>query len=249
MGRRSLVLFAALALSPAAPAAAAETLKPLRTIVYDVTSSANVSRREQTSGFINNPNGTMGSVTSGSGAVDRRFTSDNSGRLTLAIVAAPPDGNLVADVTFHGKTGVQPVVRVVIFDNGTLSYDPKTPLSTEAIRLLPFIARGLVAERDVSPGSSWSVTAPPPAVGTTTYRVLHVADTRATIEVDGSIVYKGAAGFAEQQHGITTYATDVLAPISLDITTRTRRDVSAEQSDTTDSHFLAILVSDSFQKR
>ncbi len=232
----------------AGAARAADAPKPLRVLVYDVAYSTSTLRHEQTSGFTSSPNGTMGSI-AGSGSVDRRFGSDDSGRLTVAVIAATADGGLVVDVSYAGKSTSQPVVRVAILRNGDLSFDPKTPLLGAATGLLPFLSRGLIAERNVNPGSSWIVQAAAPATGATTYRVVTLEGERATLELDSSITVKGASGFAEATQGKAVYATDVLSPLSLDLHSIIRRDVSVEQADTIDARLVATVVSDTFAKR
>jgi hypothetical protein len=226
-------------------AGAADAPKPLRVLVYDVAYSSTTVRREHTSGFTN---GGMGS-TSGSGSVDRRFASENHGRLTVAVIAATSDGGLVVDASFVGTSITQPVIRVAILKDGSLSYDPKAQPSAQALRLLPFLSRGLIAERDVNTGSTWSVQAFAPAAGATTYRVTAFDGTRATLEFDESITVNGASGFTESAQGKTVYATDLLSPISIDLHTVIRHDVSIDLADTTDSRLSATMVSDTFAKR
>jgi hypothetical protein len=140
-------------------------------------------------------------------------------------------------------------MRVAILKDGSLSYDPKTQLSGQAMVLLPFFSRGLIAERDVNPGSTWSVQAFAPAAGATTYRITAVDGMRATLEVDASITMKGGSGFTESVQGKTVYATDLLSPISIDLHTVIRRDLSIDLADTTDSRLSATMVSDTFAKR
>jgi hypothetical protein len=248
MPTRSLAVAAALACAASAPlAAAAQPAKVLRTIVYDVAYSTVTLRREQTSGFTNTARGS-GSV-AGSGAVDRRFTADDRGTLTVGVIAATADGGLVVDAAFAGRTASHPPVRVAIFADGRLSYDPKSPLSPEAIGFLPFLARGFVADKTIAPGESWTAPASPPATGTSTYRVLHVNGERATLGIEATASLPGPGGFDQRAEGTTVYATDLLSPLSLDLTSHVRRQVGAEQNDRIDSHLVVTLVSDSFAKR
>lgn len=245
MLQRFFLTGAVVAVAALAVPAGAETVHPLRTLVYDVNYTAEVVRHEQTSGF--NGSG-IGNIAAGHGAVDRRFGSDDQGRLTIEIVAATPDGGLVADVSYAGKIA-QPRTRVAIFKDGRLSFDPAMPLAPPALRVVPFLARGFVAERDLSPGASWQAEAPAPAVGNLSFRVAHADATVATIEFEGSMVVRGSNGFAETERGSTLYAVDTLAPVQLDFRTTTRRELGTEQSDTTDAHVVAHVVSDSFAKR
>lgn len=250
MFHRSLVVAVTVAaLVTAGPAAAADAPRaPLRTMVYDVAYSTATQRREQTSGFFSNPSGTMGSV-AGSGAVDRRFTSDEPGSITIAVVAATADGGLVVDSTFVGRSVSHPPIRVAIFKRGGLSYDPRTPLGPAEVELLPYLARGFIADRTIAPGEAWTEPQRQPASGTTTYRISHVDNERATLDIDGSVSLSGPSGYDEHQLGTAVYATDVLAPVSLDLHAHIRRQASANEDDTTDAHLVATLVRDSFGKR
>lgn len=248
MVRRFGFIFAAM-LFAGSPARAADALKPLRSIVYDVAYSTSVARREQTSGFSNSAiSGSTSSVSSGHGEVERHLSSDEHGTLSVAIVAASKDGGLVADVAFVGRSTAQSAVRVAIFADGKLAYNPNTPLCPEALGLLPFLARGLVAERQLSAGESWSIAFAPPASGATTYTVSGVDGERAVIAIDANMTVRGSSGFIQHTEGKTNYATDLLSPITLELSSRTHRDISPEETDTTDTHLLATLVSDSFQR-
>jgi hypothetical protein len=233
----------------AAAAQPAPPAKAFRTIVYDVAYSTITLRREQTSGFGKNIGTGATTSVAGSGAVDRRFTADDRGTLTVAVIAATRDGGLVVDAAFAGKTASHPPVRVAIFKDGGLSYDPNTPLSPAAIRFLPLLSRGLVAEKTIAPGEFWTAAAAAPASGNTTYRVLQVDGERATLGIDAAVSLRGPAGFDEHSEGQTVYATDLLSPLSLDLTSHVRRQISAEQNDTIDSRLVVTLVSDSFAKR
>jgi len=226
---------------------AAEPLKPLRTIVFNVDYSVKVVRREQTSGFGGDPSGGVTSVTQGAGGVENALSSDDQGTLTVAVVAATPDGGLVVDASFAGKTITQNPVRVAILADGQLSYNPSASLSPEAARVLPFLARGLLTEHQVAAGQSWNVPAVAPATGGVTYRIQSVDGPHAVIAIESSLVVRGAQGFDEHTQGSTTYATDVSSPLRLDLTSIARRQLPPNQSDTTTTHITATQVSDSFQ--
>lgn len=241
---RRLLALAFVLCSAVQPAGAADASKPLRVLVYDVNYTTTTLRREHTSGFTEG-----GTSVTTSGIVDRRFGGDDAGTLTVAIVAATQDGGLVADVTFSGKEKSQPVVRVAILQDGRLSYDPRLSLSGPAIALLPFLARGLVAERDVNPDSSWTIQAKAPSTGTTTYKVVSLDADVATIDVTSTVSVRGRDAYAESVTGRTAYAVDKLSPLSLELNGTTRRDVNMGESETTEIHLSAKLHSDSFAKR
>jgi hypothetical protein len=245
MVRPLLTLIAALGVSMGT-VGAAEPLKPLRTLVYDVTYSLTVTRREQTSGFGGDPSGMVTSTTIGHGEVVNSISSDDRGKLTVTIVAATQDGGLVADVAFAGKSVEQKPIRVAILSDGRLSYHPGDPLCPEALRLLPFLARGLLTDREIDAGASWSVPATPPATGAAHYRIEHVDGSRAVIGIESTLSLRGPRGFDERTEGTTTYATDLLSPLTLDLNSTARHELPPNQSDTTTMHVAATQVSDSF---
>jgi len=230
----------------ALPAAADTPLPPLRTIVYTVDYAYTLTRREQTSGFGGSPSGLSTSVTQGHGVVENSIPNVEHGTLTVAIVAATSDGSLVADVSYNGSTEIQNAVRVAILSDGRLSYNPKTPLSYEARRILPFLARGFVDNHTLALGTKWSDELAPPAKGGTTYSVERIDGPRADIAIVTSVTTSGPGGFTEQTTGTTTYAVNVQAPLTLDLEVVLRREESINETDNTRGHFEAKLVSDNF---
>lgn len=247
---RSLISAALASVALAAPALAADgtaaPLKVLRTLVYAVTFTEKNTAEEKTSGFLG---GDAGAITAGSATVKRNANVDDSGTLTVNVLAATQDGALAVDAAFAGKATSQPTVRIVISPDGRLGYDPNKPIAPETARILPLLARGLVANRDVSPGSSWTIDAPAPARGTTTYRVSALRDELATLGIDGDLIVPGPQGFQEHDRGTVTYATDRLCPITYDLTARSHHQASTEQYVSTNAHLTATLVSDSFAKK
>ena len=255
---RSLLAFAA-AVAFAAPLAASAAdapapIKPLRQLVYDVTYTARTTHETKSSGF----NGGFGagtngdgnpSVAAGSGAANQFMNGDDRGKLAIDVIAATPDGGLVVDAAFTGTVNVQPKTRVAIFKDGRMSVDPAHPLAPETTRMLPLIARGFIADRDVAAGSTWSIPAAAPAKGSTTYRVQSSDGHLARIAIEGVWSMPGATGFDESDQGTTTYATDIVSPVSYDLTARIHRQLGIDQSMTTSAHLTATLVSDTMAKK
>ena len=139
-------------------------------------------------------------------------------------------------------------MRVAILPDGRMSADPSKPLGTEALHVLPLLWRGLIANRDVAPGSRWDVAQPPPMKGKTTYTVDALDGTRAKLKIDGTLSVTGASGFDETDTGTTTYATDLLNPIAYDVNLRISKQFGMEETITTTAHLTAKLVRDSFAK-
>ena len=248
MIRRSVVAVAALALASTVFARAADAPKPLRTLVYAVQFSAQTRNAEQTSGFTGSDTGPQ-STGVGHGLVERSSTVSDDGTLTVDVVGASADAGLVVDASYTGKNSAQAPVRVAIYPDGRLAFDPLKPLSPQAARLLPLLARGFVAGRDVSAGSTWKTEVAAPAKGTVTYRVSEIQGEVATIAIDGEIKVVGARGYDEVDHGTTRYATDRLCPVSYDLTARSRHQPTADQTVTENAHLTATLVSDTFAKK
>jgi hypothetical protein len=207
--------------------------------------SATSSNEEQTSGFFSR----TGATSMGNAAVERRETVSDDGTLSVDVVAATADGGLVTDVSFTGKNEEQPKVRVAIFADGRLSYDPRQQLSLAATHVLPLLARGLVAQRAVDPGEEWRSSAPAPMQGTTTYRVTALRGEDATLAIDGIFSAPGPRGFSEHRQGTLVYATDRLCPLRYDVTAISRHQPAPEQFVTRNERVTATLVSDSFAKR
>ncbi len=254
---RSLLAFA-LALGVGAPLAAPAAdapAKPLRQLVYDVTYSARTTHEVKSSGFNGGYGGGGGNgevnsgVAAGSGAASQYMNGDDRGKLAIDVIAATIDGGLVVDASFTGTVNVQPKTRVAIFEDGRISADPAHPLAPEAARILPLIARGFIANRDVSPGSAWNVPAAAPAKGSTTYRVQSSDGRLARIAIESVWSMPGANGFDESDQAVTTYSTDFVSPVSYDLTARIHRQLGIDQSMTTSAHLTASLVTDSFAKR
>jgi hypothetical protein len=244
-GLRRALAAAAAVLLLSAGASAADTARPLRTLVFDVTYNARATRAVKTSGMAPNARGAGTHNLAGTGTAEQQADGTDRGKLTVDVVAATGEGALVVDAAFDG-TVAQPPVRVVVFSDGRLSWNPAHPLSPAGLRVLPLLARGLLTDKDVSPGSSWTVPAAPPQKGERTYRVRHVEGNRATIEIEGT---RSMSGSDEYEHANAVYATDMLTPLSLAVDARIRRQIGIDDSLTTDAHLVATLVSDTFAKK
>jgi hypothetical protein len=230
----------ALALVLASGAAfAADVPKPLRTLVYDVSYDALQTQEEKTSGF----------DAPGAPDVQQQFNVGDVGQLTVDVVAATADGGLVVDTAFAGKTRKDPPLRVAILRDGHLSWDPAKELAPEAIRILPFLARGLVAERAIAAGVSWVTRPPAPATGTLTYRIATLDKSIAHLDVQGIVSVPGPPTYDENSNDSTVYDLDHLMPISAEIVVTVRRRLSGVTTQSTRIHLVAKLASDTFANR
>lgn len=244
MIRRSFAALAGFVLVTGVTAGAADAPKPLRTLVYAVQFTAQTKNAEQTSGF--DAGGSGGGI--GHGMVERGSTETDDGTLTVDVIAPTADAGLVVDAGWVGKKTSHAPVRVGIHADGSLSYDPGKGLGPQARRFLPLLARGVVAARNVAPGSTWTTPLPAPVKGMTTYRVAALDGEVASLAIDTDMSVTGPHGFDEQDHATARYATDKLCPVTYDVQARSRRQASPDQYVTEIAHLTATLVSDTFRK-
>ncbi|HEY0382908.1 MAG TPA: hypothetical protein VGC72_11990 [Candidatus Elarobacter sp.] len=250
MQARSLALSVALVLTAATAAPAQDAPKPVRTLTYEVAYSVQTMQETLVSNLMGgNADNRAHTPDVGKGSVARGFGSNDHGTLHVDVIAATGDGGLVVDASYEGREARQPALRVAIMSDGRLLFDPKRLLSAQARRLLPLLSRGMIANRDVSPGSEWSTPFAPPAKGETKYRVTHLADKRATIVITTDAVVSGPNGYDEHADATATYATDVLCPTAYDIRIRIRQQLTPEKLESSDAHVTATLVRDTFAKK
>lgn len=205
-------------------------LTPLRSLVYATALSAETTNEHTTSGP----------------TASRTSDIEDTGTLTISVVAAPRDGGLVVDARFSGERSTQTEVRVSIMADGTLAYDARRPLSIEAGRVLPFLARGFVADRQIGPGATWTVALPRPAHGSTEYTVVAVVGSDATIRITSTIDIAGRDARTEFDRGELVYDTDRLDPKRYDVDTLEYRSPASDRRARTRGHLTARLLSDSF---
>jgi hypothetical protein len=223
------------------PAGAADQAKPLRKLTYHVVYDVQSTYTQATSGI--NPDG--GSY-SGSGTQRQDAIDKNEGTLTLAVIAATPDGGLLVEASFDGDVRSWRAGRLAIYADGRIRYDRRTEVGPEGERVIPFLARGLVADHVVLAGQSWVIPAPKPQTGSISYRVDAMDDPIAKMRVESDIHMAGAGAFDESTHAAIVYDTQRLCPKSVDVTAIDRRTIGMNANETTKSHTLATLTSDVF---
>lgn len=229
-----LTAAAAVLLLLAAPGTAGAADKPLRTLAFDVGYSVASSSER-------NENGITGG--SGSGGA---FDVDDAGTMKIDVVAVTADGGLVVDTSYSGKVTQQAPVRVAIYSDGRLAFDPKSSPCPQALYVLPLLARGLFGQRELERGTTWTTKLDEPAA-TTTYRVVDVDAPVATLAIERDLTSGGTRGYQEHETGTLRYATDMLAPLRIDFFIHSRR-TTLDRIETADTHLLATLKSDSFVK-
>jgi hypothetical protein len=242
---RTLAAAVALALCAAAPGAAQQSVKPLRTLTFAVAYSVRATATAHYSGL--GGIGQMGERIAAKppGFQEYGFSGDESGTVRVEVVAATADLGLVVDASYEGKTKQLPV-RVAIFPDGRLTHDPKLTLAPQCVELLPLLARGLLAEYGYDPGSSWTLPAIEPATGTRTFRVAAATETTSTVTLAADLAVKGPQGYEEHQEGTFTYDRRLSTPVRFDTRIVLRRGAGLEQSE---SHLTAQLATDTFVRK
>jgi hypothetical protein len=245
MIHRPVLLTCAFVFGCAGVAFADQTPKPLRTLTYDVGYSLTSQRDTAVSGLTG---GQAHDIEIGRAAVQRGMSANDRGTLQIDVVAATQDGGLVVDATFDGREVKQAPVRVAVYADGRLAYDPERRLSPGAQRLLPLLARGLLAGHDVSPGSTWTTPALQPAKGASTFRITHWEGGRVTFTIATDVQVSGPNGYDENDDGTATYATDRLCPLAYELRIRMRRHVTPGTYETSSEQVSAKLLTDTFAK-
>ncbi len=177
----------------------------------------------------------------GNGEVDRVQQTSDDGKLTVDVVAATADGGLVVDSQYAGKEGDERPVRVAIYSDGRITYDPAKPLGLQAARFLPMLARGLIAGHDVSVGQTWQIGADAEAAH---FTVTKNEGDLATIEISKKLA--PTLGAEEVDEGTAVYDTAKLCPRLYDLIVKMQRPNGADQELTETETLHARLVSDSF---
>jgi hypothetical protein len=169
----------------------------------------------------------------------------NSGTLRVDVITLRA-GVLVVDEQLDGSERSQPALRVAIFPNGLLTYDPKRQLAPEARLLLPLFSGKFFGDRAIDRGDQWSMPWLAPSKGETHYTVAAIDGDLATIHFEGA----GSQGNVTRQDSATmTYETRQLDPVRYEYT-GTDRDASTASSYRIDRIALdAELISDTFANK
>jgi len=244
--RPIMILSCALLVPLGVPAFAQSiALKPLRSLTFEVTYSLVSTSQRRVSGLARD---NLVDPVVGSTSFSQSFGVDDSGTLKVEVVAATADRGLVVDVSYDGRKTKQAPLRVAILPGGQLGYDLKHPICDQAAEVLPLLARGLLFDREIEEGASWSDGFDGRVSEQRTYRVVRVSGTDATFEVETNMRVRGPEGFEGHETGTLDYATDKQVPRRWDVLLRTHRD-TADVNQVTDTHLVATLTSDSFAKR
>ena len=226
-----------------AAGAAAPAVKPLRTLVYATEYDVTTTHQRHLSGL---GDGVHPGVTVGAATQERVYTVANKARLRIDVVAIADDG-IVFDTTLTDGDRTQPAIRVAVSNDGLVQVSPAADLSPEARELMPLLARGLLADRDVRAGASWRATEAPPNRGETRTTVVRADDDSAELRIERDRVL--AAG-AVTEHAVVSaaYLRKMLDPRTYALEATIRREVGIGASETARIRYTATLVSDTFAK-
>lgn len=262
-GLVTLALVAALGALPA-PARAADPLKPLRTLVYDVTVSIGLVRHSARAGI-----GGTGTSVSGRkqgsqlggtpvGARAVRGVDDANGTTVKAegtiavdVVMATGDGGLVLDIMESASVRTRPKVRIVVSGDGTVLYDRlhADDVSEEEVTLARWLARGFYRDRPRETGVTWTVDQSSDGLFSAEhYRVLATDDARVTLNYALEQKSSKAEAFMQQRTGELVYDTVNVVPLHVTYAGDTRRQLF-DISDETHTAVVMKLTADSFAKK
>jgi hypothetical protein len=229
----------------AAPESDRVGMRPLRTLVYRV--SYGVSTQVES----RRPVGSESGLTRlgpppqpDSGKDVELLRTTNSGTLRVDVITLRA-GVLVVDEQLEGSERSQPTLRVAIFPNGLLTYDPSRQLAPEARLLLPLLSGKFFGDRAIDRGDQWSMPWLAPSKGETHYTVAAIDGDLATLRLEGA----GSQGNVSRQDSATmTYETRQLDPVHYEYI-GTDRDASTVSAYRVDRIALeADLISDTFAK-
>ena len=231
----------------AAPEPDRAAMHPLRTLVYRF--NYGVTTQVESRGPVADQSGMsrLGPPPPPAGSSNdvQSLRTTNSGTLRVDVITLRA-GVLVVDEQLDGSERSQPALRVAIFPNGLLTYDPKQQLAPEARLLLPLFSGKFFGDRAIDRGDQWSMPWLAPSKGETHYTVAAIDGDLATIRFEGA----GSQGNVSRQDSATmTYETRQLDPVHYAYT-GTDRDASTASAYRIDRIALdAELISDTFAKR
>lgn len=268
MAKRSLAatLVAVFSVAPwfaPANAGAVESLRPIRTLVYDVAVTiGNTRRSERTgtgaagappeTGARHRPSGGSGSARPAGSRDASSASVDAQGSIRADVMAVTQDAGLVVDLTETASGRNRAKVRLAITADGNVTYDPRfaTEVSGEELALARWLARGFYGERPTDPGTAWTVDQSGNGVNAAEhYRVVATDSPRVTLnytrEEEKSI---GADAYGETRQGSVLYDRFMVAPIRATYQGQARRDFIGA-FDTTLTSVTLTLRTDSFAKK
>jgi hypothetical protein len=260
-GRRVIPLFviAVLAAVPA-PGRAADLLKPVRTLVYEVALTVGFVHRTPRAapstlvtrgiGRASRAQGIVPGSQGGAAEDVTRTAIEARGTIAVDVIAATGDGGLVADVaeTAPGRTRAK--VRLAVSHDGGVVADPKflSDITEEEVSLARWLARGFYLDHPREAGTGWTVDQSANGVVIAEhYRVLSAAEKRVTLaySLEQS---DSATSSALTRAGSLVYDTGFVVPISATYEGQARRQ-TFEAVDETHTSVVLTLTADSFAKK
>ena len=252
------VLWAALIVVPSvapAPAGAADLLRPLRTLVYDVAVAVGKPHGTESSAVSFQPplrRRRGGRAVGATGPVeDTSPTVAAQGSIQAEVVAATGDGGLVVDLTENASGRDHLKVRFAVSIDGTVGFDPKNAgsVSGEELALVRWLARGFYLDHPTEPGTSWTIDQSGNGItGIERYRVTANAANRVTLDYALDEKVAGAQAYGETREGSLVYDTALVVPVRVAYQGETHREIFGAN----DARYVSVtltLRTDSFAKQ
>lgn len=226
-------------------AAAAQTAKPIRQLVYTFDVSLGTTRTVHNSGIAGGA-----APASGTGLSDYSATSQDKGELDVDVLKVQPDDGLVVQVTekARGTRSTKPTMCVT-YGNGVVSCDQSTGgLNQEALSLLQVLGRDFLSGAAIDARNHWTyANKGSDSKDVADYTIQNDNNGILTILYDRNVNVSGAQAFSAVSDGRLTYNRAKTLPMVLTEHTITRQAVGMGQDDRTDMRTTISLLSDSMQ--
>ena len=246
----------AIAIAAPEPVRAADALKPLRSLTYELSMTITSIRRTPHSGLgaggssRRSPGGARARAPTGEDAVAASL--ETNGSIVVDVVAATGDNGLVADIAENARGRSRPKVRFAITSDGSIGYDPKNAenVSEEELALARWLARGFYGEHPVAAGTLWTVDQSGNGIRSTEhYRVTSVgADHRVTLTYTLELQSTGVDAYSATREGSLVYDTALIVPLRAAYQGQSHRQLADAYHETHTSLTLT-LTADSFVKK
>lgn len=229
--------------APQPGATATPVVAPIRTLQYTMMLIVGQTRENRNSGIGTGDSASGGSRSIASGGFEAK------GTISVDVITTMQDGGLLVDATENATGRMFPKVRVSVFNDGRLTYDPKqqSNLSEEELSLLRWLARGFYSvDRATDPGTTWNVDASNGGVRSSEhYRVVSNTDGKVNLDYKMESTASGANGYTMTRLGNVLYDTRLTVPVQVNYRGETRVDRQGG-ADTTTSAVALNLTADSF---
>jgi hypothetical protein len=141
-----------------------------------------------------------------------------TGTVTADVVGVAAGNSLVISVSENTNNRKAPPIRVVVLDQGQVTFDDKdaSNLNEEELVLAALIGRAVVADHDLVPNYHWRLSRNlERSADSTTFRVVSlVGDSQVNLELERTVKVTGAQPFDMTAHGRVLYDYKRSIPVS-----------------------------------